>query len=65
MTEENKDYTWEFGSSIPVKFLNLNVTTFDCEGNDIEIPKCEVCGNFKSHISGKDSFCWICTICMK
>lgn len=22
--EENKDYTWEFGSSIPVRFLNVN-----------------------------------------
>lgn len=51
----------EFGSSISIRFLNPQcVKIFDCNGNEIEVPKCDKCGNFKNQIIGKEAFAWVC-----
>ena len=38
MSEENKDYTWEFGSSIPVRFINaIEINWIKCSERMPEI----------------------------
>ena len=53
----------EWGSSQPIRFLDESmVTAYDSEGKEMEIPKCEKCGNFKCQIIGKEYWAWVCTI---
>lgn len=54
-------YKTEFGSSQPVRFLDASqVTAYDKEDNEIEIPKCLKCGNYKAQAIGKTQIAWIC-----
>ncbi len=59
----NLVYKNEFGSVLPIQ--TLDVTAYDAEGNEIEIPKCDKCSNYKSQVIGKESFMWICTCCVE
>lgn len=58
------DLECEFGSSIPVRFINPeDVKMYDNEGKEVPIPKCEKCGNIKQQIIGKNACAWICNDC--
>lgn len=58
------EYTAEFGSLFPVKFLNHSqVKMYDDNDKEIEIPKCDKCQTFKSPIIGKHACGWICWEC--
>ena len=58
------DYIAEFGGN--ARFLDASqVKTYDGEGNEIEIPKCEKCGSFKIQVIGKESFVWLCPLCAR
>ena len=58
------EYIAEFGGN--VRFLHPScVKMYNSENEEIEIPKCEYCGNYKSQILGKESFMNYCTICNK
>ncbi len=35
----------------------------DTEGNEVNIPTCEVCGTGKTYIAGREAFVWICMGC--
>lgn len=54
-------YECEFGSSIPVRFPT-NVKCYNEEGNEIEIPKCQKCGNYKTEAIGKHASAWFCDL---
>lgn len=43
--------------------LPLKVTAYDSSGKEIEIPRCDICGNGKTQIIGKNAFCWVCMVC--
>lgn len=59
MNEKIKE---EFGSSQPVRFLGPeNVTMYDSEGNEIEIPKCEICGSRKQELMDNESSTYFMT----
>jgi len=52
----------EFGSSMPIRFLGpLDVKCYDSNGNEIETPKCEKCGNYKCELIGLHTCAWVCT----
>jgi hypothetical protein len=54
----------EWGCSQHVRFAGPGmVTLHDSKGNEIEIPKCEKCDNYKNQIIGKESFMWYCPYC--
>jgi len=54
----------EWGTSHPVRFAGPGMVTLnDSEGNEIEIPKCEKCDNYKNQIIGKECFKWYCPYC--
>jgi hypothetical protein len=54
----------EYGTTQAVRFIDTsNVKMFDKDNKEIPIPKCEKCGAFKTYISGKDAFTWICCEC--
>jgi len=48
----------EWGSAVPVKFTEC--TLHDSKGKEIETPKCEGCGNYKSAVIGKQCYQWMC-----
>lgn len=51
----------EFESSHPIRWLNPEqVKAYDDEGNEISIPKCEMCGVNKCKIIGKTHCAWVC-----
>ena len=55
-----------FVSLIPIRFLShAQVSMYDSEDKEIEIPKCKECDNFKNQLIGKESFMWICLQCGK
>ena len=54
----------EYGG-IPKFRIPDSVRMYDEEGNEIEIPKCEKCGGYKTQIIGKNCsalICWICEV---
>ena len=51
-------YEIEYGTSMPINWETSRL--FDSEGKEIEVPKCEKCGNYKNCLSGKESYIWIC-----
>jgi hypothetical protein len=36
---------------------------YDNEGQEIVVPLCKNCQQFKSQLIGKDSFVWVCQSC--
>lgn len=57
-----KDYNCEWGSNYHVRFTDISmVKLYDGEGNQIEIPKCVKCNNYKAHVVGEKVCVWICT----
>ena len=51
----------EWGSSMPVRFLEPSqVKMYDSDGKEIEIPKCEKCGQYKNEVIGREYCAWIC-----
>lgn len=50
----------EFGSSMPMGVAN--VTCYNAEGEEIEIPKCPKCDVHMSQMIGKESCMWVCTM---
>lgn len=40
--------------------VKIEATLHDSKGNEIEIPKCEKCGDSKLLVLGKESFMWFC-----
>jgi hypothetical protein len=51
----------EFGSSSPVRWLKPEqVKMYDSEGNEVPIPKCDICGFHKCEVIGRSATAWIC-----
>lgn len=51
----------EYGCSSPVQFTDEStVTAYDSQGNEMEIPKCDKCDQFKCQVIGKERFAWMC-----
>lgn len=54
----------EYGSSSPVKFPDHSCYKLtDSSGDEVKVPTCEKCGNYKSPVMGKYSFAWLCLTC--
>lgn len=54
-------YEPEYGTSQLVRFPTVGeVTAYDSEGNEIEIPKCEKCGAYKCYAISKINSAWVC-----
>lgn len=51
----------EWGSCSPVSFAKS--TMVDAQGKEIEIPRCETCGNGKVCLIGSRAYEWICYEC--
>lgn len=43
----------------------LKPTLYDKHGKEIENPICDVCGNYKNMIMGKEKTIWFCMECQK
>lgn len=55
----------EFGGAFPVRFLKpKDVKMFDSDGKEMEIPKCEHCGAYKTEVIGLKYCTWICCNCV-
>jgi hypothetical protein len=47
-----------------IRFPSIQyISLHDASWNGIEMPQCEKCGNFKSLLTGKEAFTWICWEC--
>ena len=53
----------EFGSTHPIGIAN--VKAYDDEGNEIETPKCTVCGMAMQCLIGKEVHAWHCWNCTR
>lgn len=53
--------TAEYGPS--GAFRLPDVTVYDGEGKEIEVPRCSKCGTAKCQLIGKEAFVWICMHC--
>lgn len=52
----------EWGSNTGVRFLDpKHVKLYDSDNKEVEIPKCETCGQYKSQLVGRKSFIWVCS----
>lgn len=61
MDEEKFIFKTADGIVSHIRFLTPKC--YDCDGNEIEIPKCEKCGNYKSQVFSKDCMKYFCAIC--
>lgn len=57
----NENLESEYGSISPIAFSNAKM--YDAYGNEIDNPKCEICGVYKTSVIVKNSHSWICTQC--
>lgn len=56
----NNNIIEEYGSTQKVRFLDPEfIKMYDCDGKEVEIPKCKSCGVHKLCAIGKDCEAWI------
>tara|TARA_R110000868_G_scaffold152675_1_gene377837 strand:+ start:2360 stop:2542 length:183 start_codon:yes stop_codon:yes gene_type:complete len=56
----------EFGGVYDLKFTDhMEAKLYDSSRKEIEIPKCESCGEFMCQMIGKEKYYWICWNCPK
>lgn len=55
------DMKVEYGCGEQVTVLGAkDVTMHDSRGNEIEVPRCESCGNYMCQVIGSTHYAWIC-----
>jgi hypothetical protein len=62
MKDKNqKKITVEFGSIAKMQIADCKM--YDSNGNEVEQPYCEKCGNAKSCLMGENAYMWVCEFC--